>query len=265
MNHKIKDLLTEGKGLFLALDQGLEHGSKDFNLKTIDVKYILNIAVKGEYNGVILQKGLAEHYIDHYRFKIPLILKVNGKTSLTQNEPYAPQVCSIGKAVELKAKAIGYTIYLGSAHEHIMLKEFSRIQEEAHEYGLPVIAWIYPRGTFIQDEKNTDVLAYAARVGQELGADFVKIKYNHDPEGFTWIVKCAGETKVLVAGGEKTTVEKLLKEVDEVMKCGANGLAIGRNVWQHEKPLAVTNALKAIIFGRKKVESALKLLKGKNV
>ncbi len=261
MEQKIKDLLTEGKALFLALDQGLEHGPKDFNVETIDPFYILDIAVRGEFNGLILQKGIAEKYYEHYRFKTPLILKLNGKTSLAKVDPYASQLCSVKKAIDLKAKAVGYTIYLGSPQESLMFKEFSRIEEEAHDYGIPVIAWMYPRGPFIQNDTDTDLLAYATRTALELGADFVKIKYNHDPQGFKWITRCAGKTRVLVAGGEKTNPEGLLKEVREVMQSGATGLAIGRNVWQHERPLALTNALKAVIFGKKKVEDALKLIR----
>ncbi len=257
----LKELLPEGKGLFLAMDQGLEHGPKDFNLKTIDPFYVLDIAVQGSFNGLILQKGIAEKYHEHYRYKVPLIVKLNGKSSLAKIDPYASQLCSVKKAVDLKAKAVGYTIYLGSPLEHQMFREFSKIQEEAHEYGLPTIVWIYPRGPFIKNDLETDILAYAARVGLELGADCVKMKYNGDAEGYKWVIKSAGKTKVLVAGGEKTDPASLLKEVREVMQAGAAGLAIGRNVWQHEKPLAITNALKAIIFGKKKVEDALKLIK----
>ncbi len=47
MESKIKDLLTESKALFLALDQGLEHGPKDFNLQRYliqsDILWKLNL------------------------------------------------------------------------------------------------------------------------------------------------------------------------------------------------------------------------------
>ena len=58
--HKLQDLLFKNKALFLALDQGLEHGPKEFNLQTIDPANILDIGFKGGFNGIILQKGLAE-------------------------------------------------------------------------------------------------------------------------------------------------------------------------------------------------------------
>ena len=135
--------LLKGRGMLLAYDQGLEHGpSKDFNEKSVDPKYILQIADKGKFTGIIFQKGVAEKYYDGKR---PLIIKVNGKTSLPKGEPIASQICSVKQAKSLGAKAVGYTIYLGSAHENLMLNEFGRIQQEAHELGLAAIAWIYPR------------------------------------------------------------------------------------------------------------------------
>ena len=77
---------------------------------------------------MVLQKGVAEKYYDG---KVPLIVKLNGKTSLPKGEPISTQLCSVEYAVNLGAKGVGYTIYMGSAHENIMIKEFGRIHEEA--------------------------------------------------------------------------------------------------------------------------------------
>ena len=255
------NFLTNGKGLLLALDQGLEHGPADFNIKTIDPDYILNIGVKGKFNAIILQKGLAEKYYENYKSKIPLILKLNGKTNLQSvDNPFAVQICSVKKAVELGASAVGYTIYDGSLQEPRMFSEFSHIQEEAHEYGLPVIVWAYPRGPHVND-LNSDIMAHAARMALELGADMIKIKYNNDYEGFKWTLQCAGKSKVFVSGGNKKEPPLLLKECEEIIKAGASGMAIGRNVWQSNQPLEITQALKSIIFEGKTAKQASSYLK----
>ena len=258
---KINKLFTKGRTLFLAYDQGLEHGPSDFNLDNADPDYIIKIAIKGGYNGLILQKGLAEHYHSHYSKKVPLIVKLNGKTSIPQIKSIAREICSVKKAVDLGADAVGYTIYVGSEHEPEIFNEFGKIQEEAHNYGLPVIAWMYPRGKAVGDELNTNLLAYAARVGLELGADILKIKYNGDKEGFKWIVKCAGKAKVSIAGGHKTDDKEFLSGLKNVLEAGAVGMAVGRNVWQHNKPLGITRAIKKIIFENKKVKEALKFIR----
>ena len=135
------------------------------------------------------------------------------------------------------------------------------VQEEAHDYGLPVIAWMYPRGRYVPNDTSTSMLSYAARIGMELGADIVKMKYNGQLEEYKWIVKCAGKTRVVVAGGPKLPDKEFLKQAKDVMQTGASGMAIGRNIWKHETPIKITAALKSIIFDDASVEDAVKLLK----
>jgi class I fructose-bisphosphate aldolase len=259
MKIRINQLLTKGKCLLLAYDQGLEHGPSDFNDKNINPEYVLDIAEKGGYNGVIFQKGIAEKYYSN-NYKVPLIVKLNGKTNILKGDPYSPQLCSVKEAVKLNAVAVGYTIYVGSVHEAKMFSEFEMIQKQAHEYALPVIAWMYPRGENVKNEFGKEVLAYAARIGLELGADFIKMKYNGNINDFKWIIKSAGKVKVLIAGGPKKNEKEILKEAYDVINNGAVGLAIGRNVWQHQYPLKITKALKKIIFDGKNIRDVLKII-----
>lgn len=253
---RMAPFLREGKSMLLAYDQGLEHGpSKDFNDRNIDPAFIMDTAVRGKFCGIVFQKGTAERY---YNGKVPLIVKVNGKTSLPQGEPVSRQVCSVEHAISLGAKGIGYTIYLGSLFEAEMFAEFGRIQEQAHERGVAAIAWIYPRGAAVQNDTSKDVVAYAARTGLELGADAVKIKYTGDSASFSWAVKSAGKVRVFMSGGPKTTTdEAFLIQVRGVMDAGATGLAVGRNVWQHNDPLKMADYLRKVIFENKRVEEAL--------
>lgn len=257
---QINKLLTKGKATFLAYDQGFEHGPSDLNLKTVDPDYIMDIALEGHYNAVILQHGLAEKYHKGYYKDIPLIVKLNGHTRLTKNEPVSRQLCTVERAMKLGASAVGYTIYNGSTKEDDMMTEFSKIVDTAHDYGIPAIAWMYPRGQFVENSLDTDLLAYAARIGAELGADMIKINYNGDFEGFKWVVKCAARTKVLISGGGKVSSDEFLRKTDEVMKIGATGIAVGRNIWQHDKPFSMTKALQAIVHHKKSVEEAKKFL-----
>ena len=245
---KLSKITTNGKAIYLAYDHGLEHGPIDLKGKSIDPKYILDLAVQGGYNAIVLQKGVAEKYYPSYREKIPLIVKLNGKTRLVGGEPISSQVCSVVEAVELGAAAVGYTIYLGSQHEAKMLKEFGRIEEEADRHNLVVIGWIYPRGKGVKDDDSPEITAYAARVGLELGADMVKIKYCGSKECFAQAVQAAGKTKVVLSGGPKVSDEEFLEVVRNIMAAGAIGLAVGRNVWQRENPLEITQKIKEIVF-----------------
>ncbi len=261
ISNQIKKVLRNGKSLVLAYDHGLEHGPVDFDLSSIDPSYILDIAEKAGFNAVVLHHGIAEKYYSTLKNTVPLIVKLNGKTNISKIEPISPQLCSVKKAIKLGAELVGYTIYVGSKNEPAIFKEFGHIVEEAHDYGVPVVAWTYPRGEFVKDELSVETLAHSARVGLELGADFIKIKFNNNIDGFKWVVKAAGKAKVLVAGGEKTSEYDFLKEAYDVMQTGAIGLAVGRNIWQHPQPLKISEALKRVVFEGRKPEEAMNLLK----
>jgi len=250
MKVNLSKITKKGKALYLAYDQGLEHGpSVDFNDKNIDPLYIIDIAKKGNYQGLVFQKGIAEKYQEEIKkSKIPLIIKLNGKTALYKGEALSRQLCTVQEAIKLGAKAVGYTIYIGSQHESIMMQEFEKIEREAHAKGLPVIAWIYPRGKAINDDTSREIMSYATRTALELGADMVKLKYGSNPNDLKWAVKAAGRTKVVIAGGSKKYDEVFLKEVKDIMTTGAIGLAVGRNVWQNKDPMKITKQIQQIIY-----------------
>ena len=56
--------LTHGRGILLAYDQGLEHGPTDFNEQNYDPEFVMDLAARGQFNGVVFQKGMAEKYYD---------------------------------------------------------------------------------------------------------------------------------------------------------------------------------------------------------
>lgn len=256
----IAKLSTNGKALYLAQDQGLEHAADvELTGESSNPDYVFNIAEKGDVDAFICQKGLAEKYGANY--KVPIILKVNGKTILTpKDDPYSPITCSVRRAVELGAKAIGFTNFIGSKYQSQIFEDFKKIQEEAHDFGLPVTSWMYPRGQAIKDPKAGGILQHSARIGLELGADMLKMSYNGNIEDMKKQIKFGGKAKMLMAGGAKTkNTKEFLQQIKEVDEAGAFGFAIGRNIWLHDKPVAVTKAIRDIQNG-KDIYSALKRL-----
>jgi class I fructose-bisphosphate aldolase len=242
-------ITTKGKAVFLAYDHGMEHGPSDFNDKNVDPEFILNIAYEAKLNAVVLQKGVAEKYWQGKYRHVSLILKLNGKVNIQKGEPYPAQNCSVEEAKRLGASAVGYTIFLGSERDWEMIERFGKIVEEAHREGLAAIAWVYPRGKAVKDETSPEITAYAARVALELGADMAKIKYCGSEECFRWVVQSAGRCKVVLSGGPKTEkFEEFLETVSAVMRAGAAGVAVGRNVWQQDDPIEAAKKIKEIVF-----------------
>lgn len=246
----LSKITKNGKALFLAYDQGLEHGPKDLDKHNANPSYIFNLAVHGKFTAVIVQKGIAEKYYHQYRYNVPLIIKLNGKTSLAQTAPFSALLCTVDEAVELGAVAVGYTVYVGSERESEMLATFAAITDRAHKFGIPAIGWMYPRGERVEP-KDPQTIAYAARVGLEVGADMVKINYPGSVAALAWAIACAGKTQVVVSGGSKHGAAEVIENAHDCMKAGAAGLAIGRNIWQQENPLEIAAKLKEIVVSSK--------------
>ena len=248
-NTHLGKIMRNGRVLIIAMDQGLEHGPSDFNERNIDPAYVLDIAAKGGFTGLAIHKGIAKHYKECYSGKVPLVLKLNGRTSIVpKDEIYSAPVASVKEAVALGADAIGYTLYVGSPMEARLFRDFGAIQAEAEEYGLPSIVWAYPRGKYVKDEKSVEMVSYAARAALELGADIVKVNYTGSTESFRKVVAAAGRCKVISAGGSKQTDAEFLAKVKEVIAAGGAGLAVGRNVWQNDNPMKITEEIKKIVY-----------------
>ena len=109
--------LGNGTAIFLPYDHGLEHGPRDFadSAAASDPKYIIKLALEGEFNGIAIQIGLAQKFYWDYAVEVPLVLKLNGKTEIPSAiDPLSPVNATVEEAVRLGADAVGYTLYVGS-------------------------------------------------------------------------------------------------------------------------------------------------------
>ncbi len=249
---KNSSLTEDGKSLILAYDHGLEHGPSDFEEVegSEDPERVFKLARHEAVTCLAVQKGLAETHYRDYEDEVNLLLKLNGNSSLWDVEPYSPKTCSVEYAVEeLGADAVGYTVYAGSNREDEMFQEFREIQEEARKYGVPVVVWAYPRGENIGDRNHPDVIKYGSRIALELGADMIKAKYPGSREDMEEVVNLTGEASVVMSGGSKKSDEEFLNQVENVIEAGGNGVAVGRNVFQREKPEEILDKLETTIFG----------------
>ena len=250
----------DGKILILAYDHGLEHGPVDFepNPETADPAQVFELGRHDAVTAVAVQKGIAEAYYPDYADDVNLLLKMNGTSNLWMGEPDSPVNCSPEYAKELGADAVGFTLYGGSNHEVEMAEEFRDIQEGARERDMGVVMWSYPRGQGVKNDTSADTIAYATRLGLELGADVAKVKYPGSMDAMKEAVEMAGRTKVVMSGGSKTDDEAFLSTVEAAMDAGADGLAVGRNVFQRDNPEEILDALEAVVFGGTTAKEALR-------
>lgn len=252
-------ITRDGKALILAYDHGLEHGPVDFEPvpETSDPATVFDVGTHDAVTAVAVQKGVAEAYYPSYDDDVTLLAKLNGTSNLWMGEPDSAVNWSVDYAAELGADAIGFTLYGGSNHEVEMAEEFREAQEAARDHDMGVVMWSYPRGQGLKDDTSPETIAYATRLGLELGADIAKVKYPGSAGAMEWAVDGAGSMKVVMSGGSKTSDEAFLSTVAEAMEAGASGLAVGRNVFQRENPEAILDGLEAVIFEEASVEEAL--------
>src|SRR4249920_1129461 len=119
---RLRRLLFEfgpGNGtlMLLPIDQGIEHGPRDFfpNPASKDPDYQFRLAAEAGYSALACQIGMASKYYPDYAGQVPLILKVNGKTDIPSSaQAFSTCNASVEDAVRLGADAVGYTLYVGS-------------------------------------------------------------------------------------------------------------------------------------------------------
>jgi class I fructose-bisphosphate aldolase len=225
------------------------------NPESLNPEFQLRLALEGGFSAIAFQIGLAEKYLRTFAGKVPLILKINGKTEIPpDDEAFSPCHASVEDAVRLGAEAVGYTCYVGSPRQDDDFIQFGKVRREADRAGMPVIMWAYPRGKFVEARGGKDCLwavDYAARVAQELGADVVKVNYPKMDEAkraqypkeyrdlkmsdrgmLEKVVASAGRTLTLMSGGSKRSDEELFTDVRTALEAGVTGFIFGRNMWQ---------------------------------
>jgi predicted phospho-2-dehydro-3-deoxyheptonate aldolase len=213
--------------------------------------------VKGKADAILVNKGIAKR-ID--TGQAGLIVMLSGMSNLSPNLNAKVQVCSVQEAIRIGADAVSVHVNVGAQDEDKMLQNLGKVSEECDLFGIPLLAMMYPRGPKIQNEHSPEVVAHAARIGAELGADIIKTNYTGDIETFKTVVESC-PVPVVIAGGPKCkSNQEVLQTTFDSIKAGAAGLSIGRNVFQCENPTQIVKALSAIVHENASVEQALKIL-----
>jgi predicted phospho-2-dehydro-3-deoxyheptonate aldolase len=246
----------DNKTVIVPMDHGVTIGP----CKGIEnMQNTINQLLKGKADAVLVHKGIAKR-VD--AGNAGLIMMLSGASNVGPNPNNKVQVCSVQEAVRLGADGVSVHINVGAQDEDRMLATLGKVAEECDLFGMPLLAMMYPRGPKITSEHAPEFVAHAARIGGELGADIVKTNYTGDIDTFKAVVECC-PVPIVIAGGPKAkTAKDTLEMTADAMKAGSAGLSIGRNVFQHENPTLIVNALSAIVHDGASVETAQKILGG---
>jgi predicted phospho-2-dehydro-3-deoxyheptonate aldolase len=244
--------------VIVPMDHGISMGPID-GLQ--DMKRAIHDVAEGGANAIVEHKGLVVEGHRRQGKDIGLIIHLSASTTLSPYPNVKTLVCSVEEAIKLGADAVSIHINLGNGQEKEMLNDFGRVSYEARMWGMPLLAMMYPRGEKIKNEYDVDAVKHAARVGDEMGADLVKVSYTGSMETFKEVVTgCA--VPVVIAGGPKMDSDReILEMVKGSIEAGGAGVSIGRNVFQHKDPTQMVRAICAIVHDGKSVGEALEFCK----
>ena len=261
---RLRRLLFEfgpGNGtlLLLPIDQGIEHGPRDFfaNPASKDPEYQFRLAAEAGYSAIACQIGLAEKYYPDYAGQVPLLLKVNGKTDLPpSDEALSTTNASVEDAVRLGADAVGYTLYVGSpapgpgpAPAPGRAPGLRPLRDAARRSGPTRAApRSTPRAARTPSTRSTTPPGWrwrwaptsssstCRRPGRRTRTPPPPTTRSRSPRRrrSRQVVASAGRSLVVLSGGSKIDDDKLLEQTRYIMEAGGSGVIYGRNVWQRE-------------------------------
>ncbi|PKL61282.1 MAG: aldolase [Methanomicrobiales archaeon HGW-Methanomicrobiales-2] len=269
-----------GRLMLFAGDQKIEHLNDDFAGEGIhpedaDPEHLFRIASRARIGVFATQLGMIARYGGDYR-DVPYLVKLNSKTNLvgtSQRDPLSSELHHVLQAVDLRDRTglnilgVGYTVYLGSEYESMMLYQAAQIVNHAHANGLITVFWMYPRGKAVKDERDPHLVAGAAGVAATLGSDFAKVNppkvgKSVDAALLREAVAAAGRTGVVCAGGAHASMPGVLQQPpDQIHIGGTVGNATGRNIHQRslDEAVAFCNAISAITLDDASVAEANKI------
>jgi len=267
INKRLKRIFSHsnGKVVIAPIDDSLLVGAINGleNMKT-KVEQIIS----GSPNAIIAFQGTIKHYADIIG-NIPTILNLTASTTNIQHTRKS-LISTVELAIQLGVEAVAVHVNLSSIYEHEMLNILGRASMDCHRYGIPLMAIMYPRGENTDGSDNnyyelrennnteyTNLVAHAARVGMELGADIIKTQYTGNTESFKKVVCACAPIPVVVAGGIPIEIDKLLDVAEGTIKAGGAGVSFGRNIYTRKNPLQYIQAVKDIVLDDMSKKEAL--------
>ncbi len=237
----------------------MDHGMSVGTIKGLEnLSEMVDKVAMGGANAVLEHSGMVGAGHREYGADIGLIIHLSGATNLSPNPNRKILVCSVERALKMGADGCSIHVNIGADDEPQMLHDAHKVVESCREWGMPLLAMMYPRGKKIKNENDPDVVNIAVRVGAELGADIVKTNYTGDIDSFKYIVKSV-PIPVIIAGGPKMdTIPDLLQVIFDSIQAGGSGVAFGRNVFQAQDPTKIVSAISKVVHKNYDVNEVLK-------
>ena len=249
-----------GVSVICALDHGMT--SPVFLDPLADIAVRTAEAVAGGANVIMMSKGMIRLAEPAFEPTTSLALLLSASANPGEDRPEVVQIAAVEEALRLGADAVVLFTALGTDAEPDMIRMLAEVGRECAALGMPLIAEAEFPTTYAAVEELTrqhgfEYLRRNVRLCAELGADVVKTNWPGDEDAFSRLVDAAAGIPVVLAGGARVDDRELLWRMERAMAAGAIGCSVGRNIFMHAAPEAMTRALSRVIRERWTADKAV--------
>ena len=250
----------DGVSVICALDHGMT--SPTFLEPLADITTRTREAVAGGSNVIMMSKGMIGIAQDGFSPTTSLALLLSASANPDGDRPQIVQIAEVEEALTLGADAVVLFTALGGDTEPGMIDILSGVGRECALLGMPFIAeaefpTTYATVEELKQQYGFEYLRRNVRLCAELGADIVKTNWPGDQDSFGKCVEAANGVPVVLAGGSRLQDDELLIRMEQAMAAGAIGCSVGRNIFMHANPEAITRALSRVIRERWSADKAM--------
>jgi fructose-bisphosphate aldolase/2-amino-3,7-dideoxy-D-threo-hept-6-ulosonate synthase len=249
---RLERIGTGGNYVIVPMDHGITMGAVK-GLK--DIEATIDAVTRGGADAVLTQKGVAPRVHPHKNDK-GYIVHLNASTTIGPDSNDKRLTGTVEEAIAVGADAVSFHINVGSDHEPEQIEELAEVVADASRFNVPVLAMAYARGPGVEED-DPEALGHAVRLAEELGAHVVKTGYSGDADSFEHVVTST-RLPVVIAGGSRGTDRQTIEMVRGAMDAGAAGVSMGRSIFQHNDPEAITRAVAGVIHEDRSAAEALR-------
>jgi len=261
---RIKRVIDEtGVSVICALDHGMT--SPTFLEPLADIETRARETVAGGANVIMMSKGMIRRAHPAFAPTTALAMLLSASATPDAERPTIVQIAEVEEALIAGADAVVLFTALGGDAEDGMIDILAGVGRECEALGMPFIAEAEFPTTYATVEElkqayGFEYLRRNVRLCAELGADIVKTNWPGDQDGFARCVEAANGVPVVLAGGSRLEDADLLTRMQQAVEAGAIGCSVGRNIFMHANPEAITRALSRVIRERWPADKALAAL-----
>jgi len=237
-----------GRTVMLAIDHGYFQGPTT-GLERID----LNILPLVPYaDTLMLTRGILRSLVPPSTSK-SIVLRVSGGTSILKDLSNEQIAVDIEESIRLNVCAMAVQVFIGGEFEKESIINMTKMVDIGTRYGIPTLAVTAVGKDMARDARY---FRLATRICAELGAQYIKSYYID--EGFE-TVTASCPVPIVMAGGKKIPEPDALTMAYNAVQQGASGVDMGRNIFQSEDPVAMIQAVKAVVHNNETPDKAFDL------